>query len=149
MCDNCLIIRSVGLVNCSALVSAALRWSCRLALVSGLCAGACRLALVSGRCAGHVALPLYWGVALVMPPCPCIGALRWCLSPCPCIGALRWCLPPCPCIGALHWSCRLALVSGRCVCNGHYVGVSGLEVFVIAFALVFGVFPTYLSTFSR
>jgi hypothetical protein len=34
-----------------------------------------------------------------------------------------------------------------CVCNGHYVGVSGLEVFVIAFALVFGVFPTYLSTF--
>jgi hypothetical protein len=49
--------------------------------------------------------------------------------------------------GRCAGACRLALVSGYCVCNGHYVGVSGLEVFVIAFALVFVVFPTYLSTF--
>jgi hypothetical protein len=36
---------------------------------------------------------------------------------------------------------------GLWFCKGHYVGVSGLVVFVIVFALVFGVFPTYLSTF--
>jgi hypothetical protein len=41
------------------------------------------------------------------------------------------------------------LYRGLCAGVCRIALVSGLEVFVIAFALVFGVFPTYLSTFSR
>jgi hypothetical protein len=72
MCDNCLIIRSVSLVNDTT--------------------------LVSSRCAGHAALPLYRSPLDDPPPRAttfCAGHRRTALVS----AALRWSSPHRPCIG--------------------------------------------------
>jgi hypothetical protein len=120
----------------------------RTALVSGHCAVHRRTALVSAAHALFIAAPpLYRGIALVIAAPPLYRGVALFIAASPLYRGVALVMPHRPCIGALRWSCRTALVSGHCAGNGRTAFVSGLVVLVIGGVLVFGVFPTYLSTF--